>query len=330
MDFVLSYLDFLLKILTIFFAIAALMLINKKSTPGEGDDIVVKSLNDANRDSKLKLAKSILGKDFKQFSKAETARKKNEANNSLDRVFIIDFNGDIMAKGVKQLRKQITTLLEIANSTDEVVLRLKSPGGSVTGYGLAASQLARIRQQGLKLTICVDEVAASGGYMMAAVANQIIAAPFAVIGSIGVVLEGFNFHKVLDSKKVSYEQITAGKHKRTFSTFGEITPTGREKVKVDIESIHMLFKTLIKKYRPSLDIEAVATGEIWPGENALKIGLIDELRTSDEYIIELIKTKKVFQLKIPTKKSVFEKFMKGSSSIIQECIGHISNWRQLR
>ena len=108
-------------------------------------------------------------------------------------------------------------------------------------YGLAASQMQRIRDKKLKLTVCVDKVAASGGYMMAVVADKIIAAPFAVLGSIGVLAQVPNFHRLLKKHDVDFEMLTAGKYKRTLTMFGENTDKGREKFQEDIEDTHVLF-----------------------------------------------------------------------------------------
>ena len=324
MDIFLSYLEFLLRALTGFILIAGLLLLSRKKQPSTSN-IEFKSMNDQLRDKRLAAAKTILGKKFKTFAKMEATKRKQEASNTLDRVFVIDFKGDMMAKGVEELREQITLILSLANSTDEVVLRLRSPGGTVSGYGLCAAQLTRIRNQGLTLTICVDEVAASGGYMMAATASKILAAPFAIIGSIGVVLETVNLNKVLKNNDVDYEQITAGKYKRTISHLGEITPSAREKAKEDITKIHEQFKSLIQKFRPSLVIDQVATGEIWSAESALAHGLVDSLSTSDEYLHELINKKNVYQLVSKKKKTFAQKLGIGVKTIMDDLIDHITS-----
>jgi serine protease SohB len=206
------------------------------------------------------------------------------------RIYVINFNGDMRASATENLRQEITAILSIADKDkDEVVVNLESPGGMVHGYGLAASQLARIRQHNLPLTICVDKVAASGGYMMACLANTIIAAPFAIIGSIGVVAQLPNFHRLLDKWDIDYEVLTAGEYKRTLTVFGENTDAGRQKFIADLEDTHTLFKEFVSDYRPSLDIEKVATGEHWYGKQALGLGLVDKLMTSDEYLLTRVK-----------------------------------------
>ncbi|MGA1370799.1 MAG: protease SohB, partial [Pseudomonadales bacterium] len=201
------------------------------------------------------------------------------------RVFVLDFEGDVQASAVKQLREEITAILTTATPEDEILVRLESPGGLVHGYGLAASQLARVRDQGVPLTVCVDKVAASGGYLMAAVANRIVSAPFAVVGSIGVVAQIPNVHRLLKRHDVDVEVLTAGKYKRTLTVFGENTAEAREKFVEELEEIHKLFQSFVSVYRPSLPLDVVATGEAWHGQRALELGLVDELGTSDACLV---------------------------------------------
>lgn len=223
------------------------------------------------------------------------------------RLYVIDFDGDVEASEVESMREEITTILTAANKGDEVMVRLKSPGGMVHSYGLAASQLQRIRQAGYKLTIAVDEVAASGGYMMACVADTITAAPFSVIGSIGVVAEIPNFSRLLKKANVDYEQHTAGDYKRTLTMFGENTSHGRDKFKEDLEDTHQLFKAFINENRPQLDLDKVATGEHWYARQAIELGLVDELGTSDDLILKAIKDKDVYAVKYSIKKPISER-----------------------
>ena len=209
------------------------------------------------------------------------------------RVFVLDFDGDIRASEVAKLRREITAVLTGATAADEVVVRLESGGGVVTGYGLAASQLDRIRRRGVPLTVCVDKVAASGGYMMACVADRLVAAPFAVLGSIGVVAQIPNFHRLLKELNVDVEILTAGKYKRTLTLFGENTDEGRAKLMQDIERIHVQFKEYVGEHRPDLDIERVSTGEVWSGQDAVDLHLVDELATSDEYLVAAAEEREV-------------------------------------
>ena len=201
-----------------------------------------------------------------------------------NRIYVLDFEGNILASSVEQLRDEITFLLGAALPSDEVVVRLSSPGGAVAQYGLASSQLARLRQAGLRCTVCVDVIAASGGYTMATVADRIVAAPFAFVGSIGVVAGIPNFHRVLQKNEVDYHLFTAGKHKRTVTPLAEITEEGREKFQADLEAIHGAFKRLIQEHRPGVDLDTIATGEYWLASKALELGLVDELQTSDDYL----------------------------------------------
>ena len=213
-----------------------------------------------------------------------------------DRTFVIHFDGDTAASGVDFLSVEISAVLTMAGANDEVVICLESPGGMVHSYGLAASQMMRIRNKGIPLTAIVDRVAASGGYLMAAVANKILAAPFAVIGSIGVVAQIPNLHRLLKKNEVDVEVLTAGKYKRTLTLLGENTDEGREKFREELEDVHALFQEFVAENRPELDIEAVATGEAWYGKRALELNLVDGLATSDEYLIELCETRDVFEV----------------------------------
>ena len=213
-----------------------------------------------------------------------------------DRTFVIHFDGDTAASGVDFLSLEISAVLTMAGANDEVVVCLESPGGMVHSYGLAASQMMRIRNKGIPLTAIVDRVAASGGYLMAAVANRILAAPFAVIGSIGVVAQIPNIHRLLKKNDVDVEVLTAGKYKRTLTMLGENTDEGREKFREELDDVHNLFQEFVAENRPELDIEAVATGEAWYGKRALELNLVDGLATSDEYLIELCESRDVFEV----------------------------------
>ncbi len=223
--------------------------------------------------------------------KAAKARKKAAKGGEGERerpvTFVLDFDGDLRAEAVEALREEVSAVLAARRQGDEVVLRLESPGGIVHGYGLAASQLRRLRDAGMPLTVCVDKVAASGGYMMACVAERIVAAPFAVLGSIGVVAQLPNFHRFLKKNEVDVELLTAGEYKRTLTLFGENTAKGREKFQEELEDTHELFKAFVHENRPALDVNAVATGEIWYGRRALDAGLVDELSTSDDLLTSL-------------------------------------------
>ncbi len=222
-------------------------------------------------------------------------------------IYVLDFDGDIKASAVAHLREEISNIISIAKAGDEVVLRLESGGGQVSSYGLAAAQLVRIKEAGLTLTVCVDKIAASGGYMMACTANKIIASDFGVLGSVGVVSQLPNFHEFLKKHDVNFEQFTAGEYKRTVTMFGENTDEDRAKYQEDLERIHELFKAFVAKHRPSLAVEKIATGEIWFGQDALDLGLIDEIGTSDAYILSLLDKHNVYALHTRTKPTLAEK-----------------------
>ena len=224
-----------------------------------------------------------------------------------NRVFVINFDGDMKASQVESLREEVTALLTTAKSDDEVVVCVESPGGVVHGYGLAASQLVRLREKQIPLTVCVDKVAASGGYLMACTANKILCAPFGIVGSVGVVAQVPNLNRLLKKHDVDFKEYTAGEFKRTVSIFGEITPKGEQKFIQQLEDTHHLFKNFVHKYRPHLDLRQVATGEYWYGENALSLGLVDEIMTSDAYLTARSATHRVLKIKFEKKQKWNEK-----------------------
>ena len=238
-----------------------------------------------------------------QFLKESRIRKKNN-----QKVYVLDFKGDTAASAVENLREEITLILATAKAgRDRVIVRLESPGGMVHSYGLAAAQLVRLRDAGFNLTLCVDKVAASGGYLMACIANEIVSAPFAVVGSIGVVAQIPNFNRLLKEHHVDFELYTAGQFKRTVTMFGENTEEGKAKFEEELQQTHQLFKHFVEKYRPKLNIETVATGEHWYGEDAKGLNLVDKLQTSDEYILSLLPQHDVYVIQTRRKPSLGEK-----------------------
>lgn len=222
-------------------------------------------------------------------------------------IYVLDFDGDIKASAVAHLREEISTIITTAKAGDEVVLRLESGGGQVNAYGLAAAQLDRIKSAGLSLTVCVDKIAASGGYMMACVADKIIVSDFGIIGSVGVVSQLPNFHELMRKHNIGYEMFTAGEYKRTVTVFGENTDEDRAKYQEEINRIHELFKAFVKKHRPSLDVDKIATGEFWFGEDALALNLVDEVGTSDAYVLNLMNNHNVYALQLRSKPTLTEK-----------------------
>jgi len=247
-----------------------------------------------------------LKKQKKKEAKA-TKKASKKAPSEKKRVFLLDFKGDMKASAATNLREEITAVLSQANDKDEIVVRLESAGGMVHSYGLASSQLDRIKKKGIPLTVCVDKVAASGGYMMACVADKILAAPFSILGSIGVVAQLPNFNRLLKKHDVDVELHTAGEHKRTLTMFGENTDEGREKFVEDLEDTHELFKDFVSQHRDSVDINAIATGDIWLGTRAKELCLVDELMTSDEYIVDLSTDANIYEVKYAHHKTLPEK-----------------------
>tara|TARA_R110002110_G_scaffold14698_1_gene67652 strand:+ start:77632 stop:78696 length:1065 start_codon:yes stop_codon:yes gene_type:complete len=259
--------------------------------------------------------------DKQRAKEAKKSRKKGDhggSESNRKRLYIFNFDGDIKASATENLREEISAVLAQVNDGDEILVNVESPGGMVHGYGLAASQLQRITAAGVPLTIAVDKVAASGGYMMACVADKIIAAPFAVLGSIGVLAQLPNFHRLLKKNDIDFELLTAGEYKRTLTVFGENTEKGRQKFVEELEETHSLFKQFVGANRPSLDIDKVATGEVWYGQTAIDEGLIDEIKTSDAFIQERLKDWSVYEVKFVHKKNWQEKLGMAAEGAIEK------------
>jgi len=323
-EFISVYGLFLAKVATVAIAIAALAVLavslgqRKNRQKGE---LQLTDLGEQYRDMQrdMRLARmgeaeqKIWSKQFKKQTKADDKLKKQRAKSGAVEVtkpclYVLDFKGSMDAHEVTSLREEISAVLAVATAQDEVLLRLESPGGVVHGYGLAASQLERLRKGGIRLTVAVDKVAASGGYMMACVADRIVAAPFAIIGSIGVVAQIPNFHRLLKKNDIDVELHTAGQFKRTLTLFGENTEQGREKFREDLNETHELFKQFVHQQRPSLDIDSVATGEHWFGTQAKDKGLIDAIGTSDDLLIAEIDNHEVIAVRYTRRKRLMDRF----------------------
>ncbi|RYY04081.1 MAG: protease SohB [Gammaproteobacteria bacterium] len=272
---------------------------------------------------RLKVEKAELKKSAKEKSKKDVAATEDEYKK---RVFVLNFYGDIKASANESLRESISAVLTLATPKDEVVVKVESGGGMVHSYGLASSQLARITNKEIPLTVCVDKVAASGGYMMACVANKIVAAPFAILGSIGVVAQLPNFHRLLKKNDIDYEMFTAGEFKRTVTMFGENTEKGRDKFVEDLEDTHVLFKEFVSEHRPQVDIAQVATGEVWFGRRAKDVNLIDMIQTSDEYLLDQLDTADIFEVEFALKKSLPEKLGMAAQVAVERAL--LSVWEK--
>jgi len=326
---------FLAKIATVVIAIAvvAVLIVNLTQRKRQRGELRITRLSEQYKEMQEEMAVSLLDShQQKQWHKAQKKKQKLDARaakakakageleaNGKARVFVLDFKGSMDAGEVGSLREEITAVLTVVKPQDQVVLRLESPGGVVHGYGLAASQLQRLRDKQIPLTIAVDKVAASGGYMMACVADKIVAAPFAIIGSIGVVAQIPNFNRFLKSKEIDIELHTAGQFKRTLTLLGENTEEGRQKFRESLNETHDLFKDFVSKMRPELDIEQVATGEHWYGSQALDKGLIDAIGTSDELLLGLIEEHEVIGIRYQQRKKLMERFT-GSAA---ESVDHL-------
>lgn len=351
MEYLIEYGMFLAKVLTLSAAIVLVMvmLAGAGARQRRGDQrghIRVTRLNEQLEEMQEALQKVVLDKALlkaehkkkklknkqeKQDARQRAAEDAEAAKPGKPRAFVLNFKGDMAAHAVESLREEITSLLTIAGPDDQVILRLESPGGMVHAYGLASSQLVRIKEKKIPLTICVDRVAASGGYMMACLADHLVAAPFAIIGSIGVLVQMPNFHRLLKKNEIDFETISAGEFKTTLTTFGEITQKGREKVKEDVEDLHELFKRWVKEHRPAVDIDKIATGETWVGLQAKDRYMVDEIRTSDDVIARTCESMDVYEIEYELRQSLQDRlnqiFRGAMSSVFDELMERNNNER---
>jgi len=312
-EYGLFFAKFMTVILVLVIVAGGMFVMIFRSRAGLDGHLNITNLNNKFETMNLMLKSQILTKkDFKKAVKEHKAAqsKKSKSTDSGQKrkhLFVIDFKGDIRATEVTSLREEITAILMVASADDEVLVTLESTGGTIHGYGLAASQLKRIRDKGVQLTIAVDKVAASGGYMMACVAHRIIAAPFAIIGSVGVIAQMPNFNRLLKKHDIDFEEITAGEYKRTLTLFGENTEKDREKMREELAEAHKLFKDFIHENRNQVDVDKIATGEYWYGKRAIELKLIDALRTSDDYLSSSADTADMYEIDYVRKKPMAEK-----------------------
>tara|TARA_B100001057_G_scaffold273807_1_gene274096 strand:- start:4093 stop:5112 length:1020 start_codon:yes stop_codon:yes gene_type:complete len=325
MEILADYLIFLLKVFTIALAITIPLLIIIGSSKGKSQPkgrLTITNLSDKFEEMGNALKSSLMNpKESKKFNKdlAKNKKKKDKAEKD-DSVFVLNFKGDIQASEVEKLKQEINAILISESECKEVVIRVESGGGSAYAYGLCAAELKRLVDNNINLTVCIDKVAASGGYLMSCVATKIIAAPWAIVGSIGVIAQLPNFHRLLKKNSIDFEMHTAGAFKRTLTTLGENTDEGREKFKSELEDLHLIFKDFVKEQRPQVDTDIVATGETWQGEEAIKVGLVDSLETSDNYLVNLSKQAKLFEIEFVEKKNLSEKFALSTQLVIEKSL----------
>ncbi len=283
------------------------------------DGLDVENLNKRIENLGDVVRRAVHGKErFKKDSKGRRKDTKRLAKkgSQRQRMFVLDFKGDIRASATASLREEVSAVLAVATGEDKVLVRLENAGGTVHEHGLAASQLVRIKARGVSLLVSVDKVAASGGYLMACVADRIMAAPFAIIGSIGVIAQLPNFHRLLEDKGVDFEQVTAGRYKRTLTMFGKNTDEGRAKIKAELEDVHELFKNQIAEHRPQIDLDKISTGEHWYGVRAMSLNLVDEIRTSDDFLLEAASDYDIFSVTFKRRRSLSERLLGGMESLL--------------
>ena len=320
-EFLADYGLFLAKLMTVAVIVLVVVgfIVATAKRGAQQDGLDVENLNKRFENLGDAVRRVVHGKE--QFKRDSKGRRKGEKKlakkgSQRQRVFVLDFKGDIRASATASLREEVSAVLAVATKDDMVLVRLENAGGAVHEHGLAASQLVRVKAHGVPLFVSVDKVAASGGYLMACVADRIMVAPFAIIGSIGVIAQLPNFHRFLEEKGVDFEQVTAGRYKRTLTMFWKNTDEGREKIKEELEDVHELFKNQISEHRPQIDLGEVATGEHWYGVRALSLNLVDEIRTSDDFLIEAANSSDLYSVAYRRRRSLPERFLAGVESLL--------------
>ncbi|MDB3994270.1 protease SohB [Gammaproteobacteria bacterium] len=324
MEILADYLVFLLKVFTIALAITVPLLLiigsSKGKTQAKGK-LAITNLSEKFEDMGNAVRSSNMNpKELKKFYKDINKSKKKKTDENEPSIFVLNFNGDIQASEVEKLKYEINAILLSESECKEVVVKVESGGGSAYAYGLCAAELKRLVDNDISLTVCIDKVAASGGYLMSCVATKIIAAPWAIVGSIGVIAQLPNFHRLLKKNLIDFELHTAGEFKRTLTTLGENTEDGRDKFKADLEDLHVIFKDFVKEQRPEVDTAVVATGEVWQGEEAVRVGLVDSLETSDNYLVNLSKDATLFEIEYIEKKNLSERFAFSMQLILEKSV----------
>ena len=323
-DLAADYALFVAQLITVLglLLLAAVLLVGLGRRGAHPEGLVVTHLNRQLEQHADVLRRAVEGKErFRKLLKGRAKERKEEKKARAEgrersRVFVIDFKGDLRASAAQSLRHEVSAVLAVATERDLVLVRLENSGGTVHDHGFAASQLMRIRKQGIPLYVAVDKVAASGGYLMACVADRILAAPFAIVGSIGVLAQLPNFNRLLESKGVDFEQIYAGRYKRTLTMFGKNTDEGRQKLKEELVEVHELFKRQIAEHRPKVDVESVATGEHWYGAKALERGLVDEITSSDDWLVAAARERDVYKVEYKRRRTLSERMLGGVESLL--------------
>jgi len=325
-DLLVAYGFFLLKVITVLLVILIPILMISSSTKHRKETdkgrIIVKNLSDKLEEIGVTLKSAEMDpKAYKSFLKERNKKKKKENKGKpKEIVYVLDFKGDIQASAVGKLKQEINAIIASQVKCKEVVIKVESGGGSAYAYGLCAAELKRLVDNKIKLTVCIDKIAASGGYLMSCVATKIVAAPWAIVGSIGVIAQLPNFHRLLKKLDIDIEMHTAGKFKRTLTTLGENTKQGREKFISELEDLHVVFKDFVKENRSKIQVAKVSTGEVWQGDKAKKLGLIDEIGTSDDYLLKLASKFKLLEIQYFEKKPFTARIGSAAEVIVEKGI----------
>ncbi|MCK5716913.1 MAG: signal peptide peptidase SppA [Thiomargarita sp.] len=267
------------------------------------------------------------------FFKSESSDTKHTA--------LIDIDG-VIASNTAANADNIVTSLRSAfkdKNTSAIILRINSPGGSPVQAGYINDELLRLRKKYKDIAVyaVITDICASGGYYIAAGADKIYADKASLVGSIGVLMDGFGFVDTLKKLGIERRLMTAGDHKGFLDPFSPANPEDQAHIKTLLTDIHDQFINVVKKgrkksltvedYQKFLDNKALFSGLIWTGEQALALGLVDGLGSSSYVAREIIKVKKLrdFTLKPDYLERLAQRFGQTMANILsQEIKGTIS------
>lgn len=267
------------------------------------------------------------GESVKAQEKSSSRKSGDEKTGEPGKVAVLKFKGDIRASARFAFAKLVDEVVLNAREFKEVVVVVESPGGGVSEYGMLFAELERMRkcEENFQLTVVVDTVAASGGYLMSLPAHKILAAPFAMVGSIGVVSFIPNIRELLEANKIKPRTFTAGDFKRTVTLTDEGDEKSAEQYKQQLALIHEQFKQALKKYRPQVELEKVATGEAWLASTTVEkeLQLVDGLNTSHALLLEMNQSFDLVEYSSKAERKTFLKRILGCDDENQSIVDQI-------
>ncbi|HAT39036.1 MAG TPA: S49 family peptidase, partial [Polynucleobacter sp.] len=208
---------------------------------------------------------------------------------------LVALEGEISSSSMANAMNINSSLLAAfeSESSAGVVLRINSPGGSPVQAGMINDEIHRLRKlyPNKPFYVVVEDICASGGYYVAVAADQILVDKASLVGSIGVMMEGFGFTGLMEKLGVTRRMITSGSNKGMLDPFSKENPKQVEMIKTMIDEIHQQFITVVKEGRGDRlkEVSDLFSGRVWNGEQAVKIGLADDYGTVDTVARDIFK-----------------------------------------